>query len=128
MAAPWGSARDGRAAGTLAGPGPKPPQRRVWRTVWLCLGGAASANRSAALAEPPWSPPSCRLEETVALGLAVRSTATSGARRGGGGAYATPPYPLRAGGRRDPLGSCIWVGPQRHFPSPCGCSFQEAAA
>lgn len=52
VAAPWGSARDGRAAGTLAGPGPKPPQRRVWRTMWLCLGGAASANRSAALAEP----------------------------------------------------------------------------
>lgn len=50
-----------------------------WRTVRLCLGGAASANGSTALAEPPWSPPSCRLEGTAAPGLAARSIATSGA-------------------------------------------------
>jgi hypothetical protein len=41
------------------GPGPQPQRRRDWRTAPLCLGGAASANGSAALAEPLRSPPPC---------------------------------------------------------------------
>lgn len=74
-----GSSGDARVAGALAVPGRQSPQRKGWRTVRLCLGGAASANGSTALAEPPWSPPSCRLEGTAAPGLAARSIATSGA-------------------------------------------------
>lgn len=85
VAALRGSSGVARVTGALAAPGQQSPQRNGWRTVRLCLGGAASANGSPALAEPPWSPPSCRLEGTAALGLAARAAATSGAawrRRG----------------------------------------------
>lgn len=79
VAAPRGSSGDARVAGALAAPGRQSPQCNGWRTVRLCLGGVASANGSSVWAEPPWSPPSCRLDGTAALGLAARSTATSGA-------------------------------------------------
>lgn len=59
--------------------GQGPRGRTSWRTVGLCLGVAASANGSAARAEPPGLPASGWQEEKMALRLAAWRGVGSGA-------------------------------------------------
>lgn len=107
-----GSSGDARVAGALAVPGRQSPQLEDSEALsrWCRLSQWEHGLGRAPLV-PALLP--ARRDRRSRIGCAVYSDVWRGV--GGGGACATPSYPLPAGGRQDCVGPRIWVGLRRPF-------------